>query len=90
MVRLEPGTAVPVNELARLLRKHAATVVRWGSPRGVRGCRLRLTKIGGRNYVTAEDWAAFQAALNAHAAASEVSVQQDRASLDAQLDAAGI
>ena len=39
--------AIPVNELARAIDKHISTILRWGSPRGVRGrasnnCRNRL------------------------------------------------
>ena len=55
---------LPVNRLASKLDKDIATIYRWGSPRGVRGHRLRLTRIGGRTYVFRKDWEAFQRALN--------------------------
>ena len=83
---------MPINELARVLDVHISTVVRWGSPRGVRGQRLRLTRIGGRTYVRRVDWDAFLRALNSPPAdTADVAAPQvnDQAVVDAELDAAG-
>lgn len=82
-----------VVQLAKSLGVHVSTVYRWGSPCGVRGHRLRLTRIGGRTYVYRCDWDAFCRALNGEAVEkpqAEHAVQPAGNDLiDAKLDAAG-
>jgi len=93
MLELPRKDPVPINELARALNMHTSTPFRWGSPRGVRGCRLRLTRIGGRTYVYHADWRAFERALNKDQG-SELQViaetKPDEEAVDAELDAAGL
>jgi hypothetical protein len=93
MPKLPDRDPTPVTELAKALDKHVATVYRWGSPRGVRGHRLRLTRIGGRTYVYHADWEAFENALNAdHVPGSQDPARargQREDGIDAELDAAG-
>jgi Protein of unknown function (DUF1580) len=45
-------------------RPHVSTAWRWASA-GVRGVKLRTTRIGGRVYVSRADFDNFMAALNA-------------------------
>ena len=82
----------PINELARALDKNVATPYRWGSPRGVKGHRLRLTRIGGRTYVFRADWDAFMDALNSGAAVTGNAARERirTSETDAELDAAGL
>jgi hypothetical protein len=92
-LKLPDKDPTPVNELARALDKHVATVYRWGSPRGVRGHRLRLARIGGRTVVFRRDLESFLAALNSDSAPGpsnqthEAQVREEL--IDAQLDAEG-
>jgi hypothetical protein len=93
MLKLPDQDPLPVNQLARALDKNVATIYRWGSPRGVRGHRLRLTRIGGRTAVFRRDLECFLAALNSDSAPGP-SNQADAAQglkelVDAELDAAG-
>ena len=54
---------------------------RWGSPRGVRGHRLPLIRIGGRTYVERSAWDAFYDALNNGSTdTAEVAGQSSRSS----------
>ena len=93
MLKLPEKDPVPINELARALDKNVATPYRWGSPRGVRGHRLRLTRIGGRTYVYHADWRAFEQALNTDQAPESQDVactrRQGEDMIDAELDASG-
>lgn len=92
MLRLPSEDPMPVNGLAKAVDKNLATIYRWGSPRGVRGHRLRLTRIGGRTYVFRADWEAFMDALNSGSAVTG-DVAQERihsSKIDAELDAAGL
>lgn len=52
-----------MNEAARLLKVHVATIWRWYL-HGVRGRKLSTKLIGARRYVLAEDLQTFLAALN--------------------------
>ena len=92
MLKLPDQDPLPVNSLAKALGKNVLTIYRWGSPRGVRGHRLPLIRIGGRTYVERVAWEAFFGALNhgsiIAAAAAEKGMPSDR--IDAELDAAGI
>ena len=93
MLELPKKDPMPINELARALDKNVATPYRWGSPRGVRGHWLRLTRIGGRTYVYHADWRAFEQALNTDQG-SELQViaetKPDEDAIDAELNAAGL
>jgi hypothetical protein len=53
-----------VNQLARRAGVHCATPWRW-MLHGVRGVKLRSTRVGGRRFILESDWLAFSAALNA-------------------------
>lgn len=53
-----------VNQLARREGVHVATIWRWMLS-GVRGIKLRATRLGGRRFILESDWLAFSAALNA-------------------------
>ena len=53
-----------VNQLARREGVHAATCWRWMLS-GVRGVRLHAIRVGGRRFITENDWQTFSAALNA-------------------------
>ncbi len=53
-----------VNQLARREGVHVATIWRWMLS-GVRGVKLRATRLGGRRFILERDWLAFSAALNA-------------------------
>ena len=64
MLNLFHKDPLTIKELARVLDKNMATIYRWGSPRGVRGHRLPLTRIGGRTYVYRSDWENFLNASN--------------------------
>lgn len=91
MPKLPGIDPMPVNGLAKGVDKNVGTIYRWGSPRGVRGHRLRLTRIGGRTYVFRADWEAFMAALN-NGSVVMGDVAQERmpsSKIDAELDAAG-
>lgn len=92
MLKLPEQDPMPVNGLAKAVDKNLATIYRWGSPRGVKGRRLRLTRIGGRTYVYHADWDAFMAALNNGSAGMRDVAQEHKPSskIDAELDAAGI
>ena len=93
MMKLPEEDPIPINELSRALGKHVATAYRWGSPRGVRGCRLRLTRIGGRTYVSHADWEAFTRALNSEEQPPQEQTpakQEADALVDGELDAAGL
>ena len=91
-LKLPDKDPIPINELARVLDVHVSTVFRWGSPRGVRGQRLRLLRLGGRTYVERAAWDAFVCALNSPSAdTAKMEAQQagDQPVVDAELDAAG-
>ena len=53
------GDTWPVNDVAGALETHVSTIYRWGGPRGVRGHRLQLVRIGGRTFIRREDWERF-------------------------------
>ena len=93
MLNLFDTDPQPVNKLARAMNKDVSTLYRWGSPRGVRGHRLRLTRIGGRTYVYHADWEAFEKALNGDQepeALNPALVKRQGDDLtDTELDAAG-
>ena len=93
MLKLPDKDPMPINELARALDKNVATPYRWGSTRGVRGHRLRLTRIGGRTYVYHADWEAFTKALNTGAMQPPQEQartrRQENSRVDAELDNAG-
>jgi len=93
MLKLPKKDPMPINEFARALDKNVATPYRWGSPRGVRGHRLRLTRIGGRTYVYHADWEAFERALNKDQVLEPQDLARTRQHgedvVDAELDAAG-
>ncbi len=91
MLKLPNKDPMPVNGLAKAIDKNLATIYRWGSPRGVRGHRLRLTRIGGRTYVFRADWDAFMDALNSGSAAMGNGPQEriPSSKIDAELNAAG-
>jgi predicted transcriptional regulator len=94
MLRLPETDPMPINELAGALNKNVATIYRWGSARGIRGRRLRLTRIGGRTYVYHSDWEAFEKALNKdqvpESRAQPRTRHQVGGLIDAELDAAGL
>lgn len=82
----------PINALAKDFGVHVSTIFRWGSPKGVRGHRLRLTRIGGRTYVLQSDLETFLNALNERTD-SVTELPQERMSssrVEAELDAAGL
>jgi hypothetical protein len=95
MLRLADRDLFSVTELAQSLDKNVATIYRWGSPRGVRGHRLRLTRIGGRTYVERADWEAFCRAINGDGNHVPEPTRDRRARnrsdvlVDSELDAAG-
>ena len=89
MLKLPDKDPLPVNELAKAMEKHVATIYRWGSRRGVRGHRLRLVRLGGRTYVYRRDWDAFIAAINDCPAGLAIDHLEPESSTDAELDAAG-
>ena len=74
---------------------NVATVWRWYF-KGVRGVKLQTTVIGGRRYVTDEQWEAFVAALNngEQAATSKSATNRSRekaiAAAERELERAGI
>jgi hypothetical protein len=82
----------PIVKLAQSLGVHVSSIYRWGSPKGVRGHRLKLLRIGGRTYVDDNDWASFLAALNNTSTATMAAVGQVASSqkIDEQLGAAGL
>lgn len=57
---------ISLNEAAKLLGRRVcySTFWRWGQ-RGIRGHKLRLTRVGGRTMVTVEALEDFLAAINA-------------------------
>ena len=61
---LSPTDRHSVNQLARREGVHVATIWRWMLS-GVRGVKLRATRLGGRRFILESDWLAFSAALNA-------------------------
>ncbi len=84
----------PIVKLAKALNIHVSTVYRWSAPHGIRGHRLRLTRIGGRTYVERRNWDSFLAAMNN---GSPLPPQEeadkgkdDGNKIDAELDAAGL
>ena len=92
MLKLPEKDPLPVNELARALDKNVATIYRWGSRRGVRGHRLRLTRIGGRTVVERCNWDLFWNALNNESALppnGQPKLRDQGNGIDAELDAAG-
>ncbi len=59
-------SAIQKLSLAKLAQQenvHIDTCRRW-EREGVRGVRLRITRVGGRCFVTASDWYAFLDGLN--------------------------
>lgn len=82
----------PINALAKALGVHVSTIFRWGSPKGVRGHRLRLTRIGGRTHVLQSDLETFLDALNDRPTAPREIVREQMPSskVEAELDAAGL
>lgn len=58
-----------INEIAHREGVHVATIWRWMLS-GVRGIKLRATRVGGRRFILESDWLAFSAALNADLADS--------------------
>lgn len=90
MLNLPDIDPLPINQLARAIGKNLATIYRWSSARGVRGQRLRLTRIGGRTYVRRQDLDAFLAALNGPALPDARAERADAARMDLELDAAGL
>jgi len=59
-----PDRWISLNELARRLGVHPGTLFRWRRA-GVRGVRLRTTRLGGRTGVQAPDLSEFFGELNA-------------------------
>lgn len=90
MVKLPAADPLTVNELAQALDKNISTIFRWASPRGVRGQRLRLTRIGGRTYVRRLDFESFLAAINRSSTPGGPKEQSSVDGIDHELDAAGL
>ena len=82
----------PINALAKDLGVHVSTIFRWGSPNGVRGHRLRLTRIGGRTHVLQSDLETFLDALNNRPTTTSEIVKERMppSKIEAELDAAGL
>lgn len=82
----------PINALAKDLGVHVSTIFRWGSPKGVRGHRLRLTRIGGRTHVLQSDLETFLNAINERTdSVTELPREKMSSSrVEAELDAAGL
>ena len=75
-----------VNQLARREGVHVATIWRWMLS-GVRGIKLRATRLGGRRFILESDWLAFSAALNADLA--DVPADPTPAAVTARAERAG-
>lgn len=60
--------AMPISQAAQYIpgRPHIATIWRWTS-KGVRGCKLKTVRIGGRTMVTLADIEDFLNRLNSSA-----------------------
>ncbi len=90
MVKLPAKDPIPVNEVARALDKHVSTLYRWASPRGVRGHRLRLFRLGGRTCIYRRDLEQFFQSLNGEQRTpTNPHLGADR-QIDNELDAAGL
>lgn len=86
------GKLEPIGKLAQSLGVHVSSIYRWGSPKGVRGHRLILLRIGGRTYVRSSDWEKFLHALNDTSDTTTVSTEKAASTnkVEDQLDAAGL
>jgi hypothetical protein len=80
-------------ELARVVNKHIATIVRW-TQRGVRGHVLKSYRLGGQYYIDREAIIEFLQAINGGGLppTNEVQAREEekRRRVDEALDKAGI